>query len=136
MARISGTTSANFRAAAKRIVDAGKKIDPVWGNGVRMIGEEIMTDVKASRQGHGVPVKDGHLRASGMVEGPRSNGEVELSFGNEAVQYALIQHEREDYHHTVGEVRYLVRGVERWTPGGSAAMEALRRQTEEALGGG
>jgi len=100
--------------------------------GLRLIGEEIMTDAKASAAGHGVPVKTGALRASGTVEQPEPLV-VELSFGGAAAPYALAVHENVAAHHTVGEARYLVRALERWQPGSSAAMEALQRNTEEAI---
>lgn len=96
--------------------------------GVRMIGEEIMTDVKASRPGHGVPRDLGDLSRSGRAVGPRADGSTLLGFGGPGTLYALLQHERLDYHHRLGEARYLTRGVGRWRPGGSAAIAALKRQ--------
>jgi len=132
VARISGSTRASFDKAAKRIVLAARNIGRIMPPGLRLIGEEIMTDVKASSPGHGVPVETGALRASGAVEQPQPLA-VELSFGGAAVPYALVQHERLDYHHKVGEARYLVRGLERWTPGGSAAMGALKVNADEAI---
>lgn len=99
------------------------------GGGMRVIGETIMTDVKASRPGHGVPVDTGVLRASGRVTGPDPDGSVELSFGGASVTYALKQHENTALRHTIGEARYLVRGIERFNAtGGKAAMIALRKQ--------
>lgn len=95
-----------------------------------------MTDVKASRSGHGVPVDKGTLRNSGRVEGPNAKDQVELSFGGAAAPYALIQHEVTTFKHKVGEPRYLVRGLERWRAGGSAAMAALKENAKEGLRGG
>lgn len=96
----------------------------------REAGEVIMTDVRASRPGKGVPVDTGALRASADVSGPDQQGAVELSFGGPAAPYALAQHERLDYSHTVGESRYLVRGWERFKQGGlAAAQRALLEQT-------
>lgn len=95
-----------------------------------------MTDVKASRPGHGVPVDKGTLRNTGKVDGPLGPAgapQVVLSFGGASAKYALIQHEATHFHHTVGEPRYLVRGMERWAPGGSAAMEAIRKNAEAGL---
>jgi hypothetical protein len=57
---------------------------------------------------HFVPVKDGILRGSGYVE-LNADGElrVTLGFGGPAGAYAVPQHERLDYRHTVGEAKYL-----------------------------
>lgn len=129
-----GQTSKNFRRAARKVAYAARKVGKETGGpGIRLIGEEIMLDVKASRAGHGVPVKRGILRSTGRVEGPDAKQNVELSFGGPAAPYAVIQHETLHYHHRVGEARYLVRGMERWEPGGSVAWEALRRSADAAL---
>ncbi len=129
---MADSTKQSFAKAAKKVVLAGRNIGKVVPTGLRQIGEEVMTDVKASGPGHGVPVDKGHLRASGTVEQPEPLV-VELSFGDSTVDYALKQHEELQYHHTVGEARYLVRGLERWQPGGSAAMEALKRNADEGI---
>lgn len=108
-----------------------------------------MTDVKASRAGHGVPVHTGFspstgkptgrtggaLRSTGRVEGPSEGKrpQVTLSFGGPAAKYALAQHERLDYKHNLGEARYLVRGLERWRAGQSQALDALKKNAEDAL---
>lgn len=126
------STAASFAKAAKRIRSIKGFMRRVTQIGLRGIGEEILTDVKASTSGHGVPVDKGNLRASGVVEQP-SPSAVEISFGNEAVQYALIQHEDVSLHHKVGEARYLVRGLERWKPDGSVAMEAMKANTEAGI---
>ncbi|MGH9255471.1 MAG: hypothetical protein ACRD3C_13000, partial [Vicinamibacterales bacterium] len=70
------------------------------------------------------------------VEGPAATPfgpSVELSFGGAAANYALAQHEILTYRHKVGEARYLVRGMERWKPGGSSAMEALKANAQAGL---
>ena len=67
--------------------------------------EEIITLAKDI-----VPVRDGILRATGHVQPPRvtlRSIQVTMGFGGPAVQYALIQHERTDFHHTVGQAKYL-----------------------------
>lgn len=98
---------------------------------LRTEGEAIMTDVKASRPGKGVPRDTGALASSGEVKGPdmASPGEpeVKLTFGGPAAPYALAQHERLDYSHTVGEARYLVRGYRRRARGGTIE-DALNAQ--------
>lgn len=65
----------------------------------------IMTDAKDQ-----TPVKWGTLRASGTVQMPTFEGtevEVVLGFGGAAQAYAVIQHERTDFHHTSGKAHYL-----------------------------
>lgn len=128
-------TRRSFAQAAKRINKAARELEREVGRGAsRMIGEEIMADVKASRAGHGVPVRDNVLRPSGRVEQRPGPGQlVELTFGGASAPYALVQHENMRYHHTVGEARYLVRGVERWRPTGSGAMRQLQRKSVTAL---
>lgn len=135
MAKVNVGTSRSYRKAARRVSEWAQKCAEGLGPGLRIAGEEIMTDVKASRPGHGVPRDEGTLASSGRVTGPtpdKATPEVELSFGGAAAPYALVQHERDDFRHTVGESRYLVRGVERWKPGGSAAMTAIRANAEAA----
>lgn len=149
MAKTSVSTSQSFRQAAARLAVAGRKLSPIPGVGARMIGEEIMTDVKASRPGHGVPVHTGFspstgkptgrtggtLRSTGRVQGPTpgKKPQVTLSFGGPAAKYALAQHERVDFKHNLGEPRYLVRGMERWQEGQSRALDALKENAEAGL---
>lgn len=140
MARqFSKATQAIFRREARRLSAAARAIDAELGkpgSGLRKIGDEIMTDVKASRPGAGVPRDLGTLARSGRVDGPVSVGNrpvVTLSFGDDSAPYALVQHERTDFRHTMGESRYLVRGMERWQPNGSAALEALRANAKAGI---
>lgn len=127
-------TRDSFEEAADAFAELERKMKEVPEKGLRAIGEEVMTDVKNNRHGKGVPEEDGHLRSSGTVEGPKADGTVVLAFGGPAAPYAIVQHERVDYHHPdVGEARYLVRGVERWQPDGSAAMRAMRANTVQAI---
>lgn len=141
MAKVKGfstKTMRSFRAAAKRINKAAKALGDLHGPGLRMIGEEIMTDVKDSRPGHGVPVDEGTLRNSGRVEGPdgpKDAPRVQMSFGGAAAPYALIQHEVTTFRHPVGEPRYLVRGMERWSPAGSAAWNMLKDGVTAVMAG-
>lgn len=137
--RFSGETRRSFQNAAKAIGEAAKvmsaKIGPM---AIRMIGEEIMTDVKASRPGHGVPRDTGALSRSGRVSPLRHStatgkSSVVLSFGGPGTMYALKQHEITYYRHKVGEPRYLVRGFERWKPVGSPAMQAVAENARAGL---
>lgn len=131
--RVGRITRESFADAARKIERYARQMEGETGQAVREIGEEVMTDVQASRAGAGVPVDTGTLRATGTVEGPDSSEVVTLAFGGPAAPYALVQHERTDYAHDVGESRYLVRGLERWQPGGSAAITALRQNAEQAI---
>ncbi len=118
-------TKASFKAAGKRIETLAQQTGKAVPSGLRLIGEEIMLDVKASRPGEGVPVDTGALRSSGRVEGPKLNA-VTLSFGGAAAPYAIKVHEELDTPHTVGEARYLVRGLERWRRDGASVRRALK----------
>lgn len=124
-------TRRNFARAAKKLDRFGAGAKRIAGSGLRIIGEEIMTDAKASRPGHGVPRDTGTLAGTGAVTGPRRDGTVLLSFGGPAAPYALYQHEVLDLAHTVGEARYLVRAVDRWRPDRTAAWNAQRKQLDD-----
>lgn len=113
----------------QRFISEGEKAAV---GGMRVVGELIMTDVKASRPGRGVPVDTGTLRSTGRVV--EDGKDILLVFGGSAAPYALVQHERLDFQHTVGEARYLVRGVERFKKeGGKAADKALAEQMQFAI---
>lgn len=129
MTRRNGTRT-SFRLAAAAVRRYQEGIGVTFRQFARVVGEEIMTDVKASRPGAGVPRDEGTLAASGKVTGPKPAGPIAvyLTFGNSAAPYAMRQHEDLTYRHPLGEARYLVRGVERWEPNGSAATAALAAQ--------
>lgn len=58
------------------------------------------------------PVDVGVLRSSGFVDLPEYSGthvSVQIGYGGAAEDYALVQHERLDFHHTVGQAKYLER---------------------------
>jgi hypothetical protein len=104
----------SFNRAVRGIERMARRGDQANVSGLRVIGEMIMADIKDSRSEKGVPVDTGVLRASGRVTGPDAAGVVRLTFGGASAAYALRQHEVLSYRHTVGEARYLVRGVERF----------------------
>lgn len=124
------TSRKQFRVDTRGIKKMVRQIDAMLreageanASGVRVAGEAIMTDVKASGPGKGVPVDEGALRSSGRVLGPnktRGEANADLVFGNAAAPYALYQHERTDLNHKVGEARYLIRGAERFAESGDA----------------
>lgn len=134
MAKTTIRTSDSFNRAARDIREWAQNAKGGLGPSLRIAGEEIMTDVKSSRPGHGVPVDKGVLRSTGRVEGPTTGKqpEVSLSFGGAAAPYALKQHEETFYTHTVGEARYLVRGVERYAFNGGQARKALKDTVDAA----
>ena len=73
------------------------------GKALYIEGEDIMGD---SKQNY-VPVRDGFLRASGHVLLPQPGPVVVLGYGGPSVPYAVVQHERLDYKHKVGQAKYL-----------------------------
>jgi len=121
----------SFGRAARKLGQLRVAVAKSGGFSARIIGEEVMTDVKASRPGHGVPVDEGTLRGTGRVT--NVEGGVVLSFGGPAAPYALDQHERLEYRHTVGEARYLVRGLERFDPNQSRVHAELRGNWTAAI---
>lgn len=135
---MAGVGGWDYMATARKIRHAARELDATYPSGLRLIGEEIMTDVEVSRPGRGVPRDTGNLASTRRVEGggrvgPFSEAKVTLSFGGAAAPYALVQHENMQYNHKLGEARYLVRGVERWQPDGSVAVEAMKANAKAAL---
>jgi len=91
VAHLASIGDASRKAAARALV---------------MEAEAIMTKSKQEY----VPVDTGVLRASGMVGEPHMEGDqiaVSLGFGGAAKDYAIVQHERLDFKHTVGQAKYL-----------------------------
>jgi hypothetical protein len=75
----------------------------------------------------------GTLRASGQVAEPEYQGNnisVTLSYGGAAIDYAIVQHERLDYHHTTGQAKYLESVINESRPF-MAARLAARLQLKE-----
>ena len=84
-------------------------------------GELIMTKSKQSF----VPVRFGPLRSSGFVEGAKRTARlvsVRLVYGGTAAPYAIIQHERLDFKHKVGEAKYLEKPMNQAVPGMAKRM--------------
>lgn len=102
--------------------------------GLYLAGELIITDAKENY----CPVRDGILRASGFVNEPvleEADASVTIGFGGAAEAYALEQHERMDFHHTVGGPKYLERPV--MAHAGNGDIQALIAQEIRAeLAGG
>jgi hypothetical protein len=130
------------RGRVKGLQEAARKIEAMAKaggegavSGLKVIGETIMTDVRASRPGAGVPKDTGNLAATGRVTGPDSRKAVRLTFGGVAAPYALRQHEELGYRHDLGEARYLMRGLERYMTGGSTE-EVLDEVLNKAISAG
>ena len=88
---------------------AGKRAPVHLAGPLKLEGELIMTKSKQI-----TPVDLGTLRASGVVHRPdisRTKVTVEMGYGGAAAAYALIQHERTDYTHTVGAAKFLEKPV-------------------------
>jgi hypothetical protein len=88
---------------------AGKTAPKHLAGPLKLEGELIMTKSKQL-----APVDLGTLRASGVVHSPDIRAKsvvVELGYGGAASAYALVQHERTDFSHTVGQAKFLEQPV-------------------------
>lgn len=83
-----------------------KKMEKDTLQGLFFAANRVMTLSKTTY----VPVDQGILRSTGRVGKPKKTRRefmVELFYGGPAATYALIQHERPDFSHTVGQWKYL-----------------------------
>ena len=81
----------------------GKDIQQKALDKLEIQGQLILAEAKKE-----TPVDLGPLRDSGKVDQDKSGKCVWISFGNgPSAKYAIKQHERLDYHHTVGKAKYL-----------------------------
>lgn len=126
---MSKANAAEFEQARRRIAEYAKRMSSSLGDVVYQVGEQIITDVRATRGSTGVPRDTGTLANSLRAVRVRENM-TEISAGGAAAPYALVQHERTDFRHKLGEARYLVRGVERWNP--NQARRALKEASDHA----
>ena len=97
---------------------------------------EIQSRVIAEAQLR-APVDLGPLRASGVTLPPVRVGPtttVIAGFGGAAAEYAIPQHERLDYSHTVGEAKYLERPFLEMRPKMGAMMAVAMRRALRRLG--
>lgn len=88
---------------------------------IRVEAELVMTRSKQSF----TPVKLGALRSSGHVTKVERVGRiilVRLVYGGVSAPYAIIQHERLDFQHRVGEAKYLERPLNQAVPGMAKRM--------------
>ena len=109
-----------------------------FGRSLRGEGEQIMTRSKRDF----VPVDQGILRSTGHVTGgsPRDTlgrfsgkTDVTLAYGGPAAPYAIVQHERLDFRHTVGEAKYLERPAMDAVPG---MAQRVAQDVKGAIEGG
>ena len=86
----------------------GAKATPAAAAALFEEAEDIMADSKENY----VPVDVATLKNSGHVQRPDVSNDrisVTLAYGGAAEDYAVVQHERLDYRHTVGQAKYLER---------------------------
>lgn len=97
--------------------------------GLHEAASDIMDEAKER-----APLDMGDLRGSGYVGHPKQEGteiSVPIGFGGPAAPYAVVQHEREDFNHDVGEAKYLEKAIdnqigEAGAKVGAAVAEAIR----------
>lgn len=84
---------------------ASRLVREAAARGLFQASESILTASKPL-----VPVDTGALRASGFVEPPNPRAELmqaTIGYGGPAAPYAVVQHERVDFRHVVGQAKYL-----------------------------
>jgi hypothetical protein len=112
----------------KGIQDALKKAKAsgpqALAGAIYVAANSVMTEAKQR-----APVDLGPLRASGYVTLPAKgpNPKVELGFGGPSAPYALIQHERTEFKHEVGEAKYLENAINATDVAGIIVKESQRR---------
>jgi len=103
-ARVRLKGAKQLRAALK---EARATIGQATARALYAAGNAVMTDAKQR-----APIDTGVLRASGYVTLPDPQSpRVEVGFGGAAAQYALIQHERTEFRHEVGEAKFLENAI-------------------------
>lgn len=135
------------------------------GEELRLAVEQGLFEIGAVMEGDAkelVPVDTGNLRDSGFTIttslehlGPSSevSGEAQalveeggtinavVGFGGPSAEYAIVQHERTDYHHRIGQAKYLETAVnarvEEIAPTIAARVQAMiEGKTAEGSGAG
>lgn len=125
MALKPGTTSVQIVG----FEDLQRKLQRLGAGAIHMLGRALYEEAEGmmgdSKQ-HYVPVDTGVLRSTGHVLLPdirHNQVTVDMGFGGPAAPYAITQHE-ENYHHTVGERKYLETPVYRRVPSAPRRMAA------------
>jgi hypothetical protein len=127
--RVSVTIAGSAELAA-RLRAAGEAGIRGAEAGLFAAGNVIMEDAKRR-----APVDLGNLKGSGYVADPEraaTGVTIEVGFGGPAAAYAVVQHERLDYHHDVGEAKYLERAIDAKKDEAFAAMARVAADTLEA----
>jgi hypothetical protein len=88
-----------------RLADMGRRGARAVDRAVYEFGEIEMAEMKER-----VPVDEGILKGSGFVEPPKREGNkviLNLGFGGQAEDYAIIVHEDLEAFHRVGEAKFV-----------------------------
>ncbi len=94
--------------------------------GVYLEGNNIMTASKRR-----TPVDIGALKGSGYVTLPEMHGSrilVEAGYGGPAADYAVVQHEKTELRHEVGEAKFLEKSVDERAPRLASNITAIARR--------
>lgn len=78
--------------------------------------KEVATEIKGVSQSR-CPVDTGTLKNSAVIKSDETKYEVRVGYGGAASKYALIQHENLNYHHDVGQAKYLETAFTETIPG-------------------
>ena len=112
-----------FRAALKR---AGDRAPLAMAAALVIEAEGAMRESREL-----VPVDNSILKGSGVVLPPEITARgvtVDFGYGGEASDYAVIQHERTDFRHTVGQAKFLEQPVLERASGMGTRMAATVRK--------
>ena len=97
----------------RRLGATKAQVHDACGEGLFRFGSKIMSISRAEY----VPYDTHTLQRSGKTDEPEWSGDtvtVLLHYGDDARAYALIQHERTDFHHPHGQAKYLETPVKRF----------------------
>jgi hypothetical protein len=113
-----------LKEAQQAIKAAKVSVQQATAAAMYVAGNVVMTEAKQR-----APIDLGILRASGYVTLPKAGSSpvVEVGFGGAAEQYALIQHERTEFRHEVGEAKYLENAINATDIKGIIEEEIARR---------
>ena len=93
------------KATARHIAAIGPRVEARIQGVMRAVAESRLTEMKRR-----TPVKDGALRSSLHVTGPRrtvSGQEVGWAAGGPSAPYAAVQHEDTTLRHTTGQAKFI-----------------------------
>jgi hypothetical protein len=120
-----------FEEMAKKLRAAAANYKKKVRGGLNLWAERVMTVSKDEF----VPVKEGVLRSSGRVDldDDEERMRVFLSYGGAADDYAILQHEKEDFHHQIGESKFLEKPLMQAATTCAADVAASAQLSEEDL---